>query len=154
MRGQLRALYGQSMTDCRVWDLKLAERWMARNWLAEPVDYFWLTMEEIERALMAEAEMGPTLPALVNARRETYQMYARTEMPYTLRESDVARLVPGQGLAGTPLASVLSGLPISPGQVQGRVVVLHRPEEAPRMQRDDSTPFYRPSLVLDLSRTA
>ena len=135
MRGQLRALYGQSMTDCRLWDLKLAERWVARNWLAEPGDYFWLTMEEIERALMAEAEMGPTLPALVNARRETYQMYARTEMPYTLRESDVARLVPGQGLAGTALASVLSGLPISPGQVQGRVVVLHRPEDAAHMQK-------------------
>jgi pyruvate,water dikinase len=135
MRGQLRALYGQSMTDCRMWDLKLAERWVARNWLAEPEDYFWLTMEEIERALMAETEMGPTLPALVNARRETYQMYARTEMPYTLRESDVARLVPGQGLAGTALASVLSGLPISPGQVQGRVVVLHRPEDAAHMQK-------------------
>jgi pyruvate,water dikinase len=122
------------MTDCRAWDLNLAGRWVARGWLTEPGDYFWLTMEEVERALMAQAEAGPTLPALVHARRETYQTYAATEMPYTLRESEVAQLVPGHGLAGTALSSVLSGLPVSPGQVQGRVVVLHQPEDLSHMQ--------------------
>jgi phosphoenolpyruvate synthase/pyruvate phosphate dikinase len=130
IRGQLRTRYGQSMTACRTWDLNLARRWVARGWLAGPEDYFWLTMEEVERALMAEAEVGPTLPALVQARRETYQTYATTEMPYTLRESDVARLVPGRGLIGTALSSVLSGLPVSPGQVQGQVIVLHKPEDS------------------------
>jgi phosphohistidine swiveling domain-containing protein len=134
MRVQLRSLFGQSMTDCRVWDLKLAGRWVAHGWLNQAEDYFWLTMEEIERALMAEAEMGPTLPALVRARRETYQTYAETEMPYAMRESDMARLVPGRGLIGTALSSVLSGAPLCPGQVQGRVSVLHRPEEADHMQ--------------------
>jgi phosphohistidine swiveling domain-containing protein len=134
MRAQLRTLYGQSMGDCRAWDLKLAERWVASGWLAEPGDYFWLTMEEIERALMAEAEAGPTMPALARARREVYQTYAATEMPYAIRESDVTRLVPGQGLMGTALSSVLSGLPVSPGQVQGRVIVLRQPEDSARMQ--------------------
>jgi phosphohistidine swiveling domain-containing protein len=133
-RVQLRTLFGQSMTDCRAWDLKLAGRWVAHGWLNQAEDYFWLTMEEIERALMAEAEMGPTLPALVRARRDTYQTYAETEMPYAMRESDMARLVPGRGLIGTALSSVLSGAPLSPGQVQGRVTVLHRPEEAAHMQ--------------------
>jgi pyruvate,water dikinase len=134
MRAQLRILYGESMTDCRSWDLVLAERWVARGWLAEPRDYFWLTMEEIERALMAEAEVGPTIPALVRARREVYQTYTATEMPYTMRQSDVTRLVPGHGLIGTPLSSVLSGLPVSPGQVQGQVIVLHRPQDLAHMQ--------------------
>jgi len=134
MRAQLRSLYGQSMSDCRAWDLKLAEQWVAGGWLAEPEDYFWLTMEEIERALMAEAEVGPTMPALVRARREVYQTYAATEMPYTMRESDVTRLVPGHGLMGTALSSVLSGLPVSPGQVQGQVIVLHRPEDSARVK--------------------
>jgi len=122
------------MSDCRAWDLKLAETWVAGGWLAEPEDYFWLTMEEIERALMAEAEVGPTMPVLVRARREVYQTYAATEMPYTMRESDVTRLVPGHGLMGTALSSVLSGLPVSPGQVQGRVIVLHQPEDSARMK--------------------
>jgi phosphohistidine swiveling domain-containing protein len=134
IRDRLRTRYGQSMTDCRTWDLNLAKRWAARGWLAEPEDYFWLTMEEVERALMAEAEVGPTLPALVRARRETYRAYATTEMPYTLRESDVARLVPGRGLMGTVLSSVLSGLPVSPGQVQGQVIILRRPEDSSRMK--------------------
>jgi pyruvate,water dikinase len=128
MRDQLRARYGQVMTDCRAWDLNLAACWCGRHWLVEPEDCFWLTMEEIERGLMAEDEVGPTLPALVQARRETYQNYAATEMPYTLRESDV------MGLVGTTLSSVLSGLPVSPGQVQGHVIVLRRPEDADRMQ--------------------
>lgn len=109
-------------------DLNLAERWAARHWLADPGDYFWLTMEEVERGLMAEAEAGPTLPALVRARRETYQTYTAIEMPYLLREADVV------GIVGTTLSSVLSGLPISPGQVQGHIIVLHRPEDLDRMQ--------------------
>jgi phosphohistidine swiveling domain-containing protein len=134
IRARLRRLYGQSMTDCRAWDLKLAARWVASGWLAEPGDYFWLTMEEVERALMAEADVGPTMPALVRARREVYQTYAATEMPYTMRESDVTRLVPGRGLMGTALSSVLSGLPVSPGQVQGQVIVLHRPEDSAQIQ--------------------
>ncbi len=128
MRDQLRALYGRVMTDCRAWDLNLAERWCGRHWLVEPEDCFWLTMEEVERGLMAKDEVGPALPALVQARRETYQNYAATEMPYALRESDV------MGLVGTTLSSVLSGLPVSPGQVQGHVIVLRRPEDADRMQ--------------------
>lgn len=134
MRTQLRTLHGQSMTDCRTWDLNLAKRWVARGWLVKPEDYFWFTMKEVERALMAETEVGPTLPALVQARRDTYQTYAKTEMPYTLRESDVTRLVPGHGVMGTALSSVLSGLPVSPGQVQGQIIVLHRPEDSGHMQ--------------------
>jgi pyruvate,water dikinase len=134
MRTRLRALYGQSMSGCRTWDLKLAARWTTKGWLAEHQDYFWLRMEEIERTLMAEAEVGPTLSALVRARRETYETYAATEMPYTLRESDVGRLMPGHGLVGTALSSVLSGLPVSPGQVQGRVIVLRQPEDLAHMQ--------------------
>jgi phosphohistidine swiveling domain-containing protein len=134
LRVRLRALYGGSMSKCRLWDLKLAERWVALGWLVEPEDYFWLTMEEVERALVAENDVGPTLSALVRARRETYQTYAKTEMPYTLLESDIARLVPGRGLTGTALSSVLSGLPISPGQVQGQVVVLNQPEDSAHMK--------------------
>jgi pyruvate,water dikinase len=91
-------------------------------------------MEEVERALVAEDDVGPTLSALVRARRETYQIYATTEMPYTLPESDIAHLVPGRGLTGTALSSVLSGLPISPGQVQGQIVVLNRPEDSAQMK--------------------
>jgi len=134
MHAQLRSLYGQSMSHCRTWDLRLAERWVDFGWLAKPTDYYWLTMEEVERALMAETEIGPTMPALVSARRELYRTYARTEMPYALHESDVTRLVPGHGLEGTALSSVLSGLPVSPGQTQGRVIVLNQPEDSTRMQ--------------------
>lgn len=134
LRIQLRRLYGQSMSYCRSWDLKLAERWVAQGWLVEPGDYFWLTIEEVERALMAEHEFGSAMPALVRARREVYQSYAATEMPYLLQESDVTRLVPGHGLVGTALSSVLSGLPVSPGQVRGRIIVLRRPEDSARMQ--------------------
>jgi pyruvate,water dikinase len=134
LRGQLRALYGRSMTDCRAWDLKLADRWVKQGWLAQPEDHFWLTMQEVDRALMAEREVGPTLPALIRARRETYQTYTATEMPYALRESDIARLVPGLGLRGTALASILSGLPVSPGQVQGQVLVLRGPADPAQMK--------------------
>jgi phosphohistidine swiveling domain-containing protein len=114
---------GRAMTACRRWDLALGKFWVNRGWLNQPHEIFWLTLDEIERALLIGAEAGHALSAIVAARRDTYQTYADTDMPYHLSESQIAHLQLGIGLAAETEATVMMGLPISPGQVQGTVQV-------------------------------
>ena len=118
----------RAVTTARRWDLALGQHWVAGSWLAQPGDIFWLTIEEIEQALIAGEAMGMKLSSVVRARRENYATYAETPMPFQLHENQIFSIEPGQGLQ-TETAEVLVGLPISPGQVRARVQVLRSPED-------------------------
>jgi pyruvate,water dikinase len=129
MRDEVNSARAKAMTACRYWDLALGQKWAGQGWLAQPEDIFWLTLQEIERTLMVEENMGITLPATVQARKETYQTYAETTMPFTLRESQIASIQLGVGFSPEPTSDVMVGLPISPGQARGTVVVLNSPDD-------------------------
>ncbi|MEW5959833.1 MAG: PEP/pyruvate-binding domain-containing protein, partial [Chloroflexota bacterium] len=128
MRGELDRTRSQAMAICRRWDLALGQKWVGRGWLVQPDDIFWLTLEEIERALMIEEDIGITLSSTIQARKETYQTYGQTQMPFTLTDSQIPYLQPGVGLSTEVLSEVMVGLPISPGQIQGTVLVLQTPD--------------------------
>lgn len=136
LRERLRTAQARAMAGIRRWDLNLARHWVKVGWLDRPEDYFWLTMEEIERAILAETEAGITLRPLVNARQATYAVNETIRVPNVLHESDIPDLSQASPAATEPLAGVLTGLPISPGQVQGRVIVLRRPEDLPQLAED------------------
>ena len=136
MREELHAARAKAMTACRGWDMALGQRWAGQGWLKQAADIFWLTVDEIERALMVEQEVGASLPAIVQARQDTYQTYARTPMPYSLNESQIASLQPGIGLLAEPSTEVMVGLPISPGQARGKVVVLRSPTDFEKVSDD------------------
>jgi len=127
LREVLNRARGRAMTTCRRWDLALGEFWVKCGWLSEPQDVFWLTLDEIERALLIGDEAGHALSAIVPARRETYQTYADTVLPYQLQESQIPQIQLGGGLAAEGDSTVMMGLPISPGQVQGTVQVWTTP---------------------------
>jgi phosphohistidine swiveling domain-containing protein len=129
IRDELNSARAKGMAACRRWDLALGQKWVAQGWLNQPKDIFWLTMEEVERTLMVESDVGITLSSIVQARKETYQIYAKTPMPFNLRESQIASIQPGVGLSPEPPSDVMVGLPISPGQARGRVVVINKPDE-------------------------
>lgn len=128
-RDELNAGRAQAMAALRRWDLALGQKWVEQSWLANVEDIFWLTLDEIESALIAEDATGLTLPALVQARKATYQEYAQTPLPFNLKEADIFSIQLGQGLAPEASPAVMVGLPISPGQVRGRIVVLHSPDD-------------------------
>jgi phosphohistidine swiveling domain-containing protein len=127
MRDALNKARTRVMTACHRWDLALGQSWVERRWLVQPEDIFWLTLDEVERALMVGSDVGITLPATIQARRETYQTYAQTEMPFTLLESEIPYIQLGVGLFPEAPSEVMAGLPISPGQTQGTVLVLQDP---------------------------
>ncbi|HMQ55752.1 MAG TPA: PEP-utilizing enzyme [Anaerolineae bacterium] len=109
----------------------MGQIWVDRGWLNSAADIFWLTLEEVERALAAEAELVHTLSATVKARQETYRSYQATNIPFLIKEADIATLRPGyEALSrhdGTPEVTV--GQPISPGQARGTIQVVRQPAD-------------------------
>lgn len=136
MRDELTGLRARAMTACRRWDLKLGQVWVEQGWLAQAEDIFWLTLDELERTLMIEENMGITLSSIIQARKETYQTYAETELPFNLQESQIPSIQLGSGLSLEPPSDVMMGLPISPGQARGTVVVIQNPNEFKKMADD------------------
>jgi pyruvate,water dikinase len=127
-RFQARDLRAKSMAACRVWYLTLGQTWAEQDWLAQPEDIFWLTLEEIERTLMIGQGIAAALPSTVEGRKATYQIYAKTPMPLTLKESQLPAIQLGLEQADLSL-DVIVGMPICPGQARGTVIVLHTPQD-------------------------
>lgn len=136
MRDALNNARARAMAACRRWDLALGQRWTERGWLVQADDIFWLTLEEIERTLMLEGDTAIGLSSTVQARKETYQTYATTKMPFTLAEAQIPAIQLGVGLQAEAASDVLVGLPISPGQARGTVLVLRHPDEFERIADD------------------
>jgi pyruvate,water dikinase len=80
--------------------------------------------------------MGLILSSTVQARKETYQTYAQTELPFNIQESQIASIQLGSGLSPEPASDVMMGLPISPGQARGTVVVLQSPHAFEKLADD------------------
>jgi pyruvate,water dikinase len=127
IRNQFDATRARAMAACRRWDLALGHSWAEAGWLERSQDIFWLTVPEIEQAIMQETNAAVKLSSTIKARKETYQSYANTEMPSHLIDSQLASLQVGDGLSSDRASDVILGLPISPGQARGRVVVLRQP---------------------------
>jgi len=136
MRDDANTQRARAIAACRHWNLTLGQYWTDKGWLTQPEDIFWLTLDEIERTLMVEENRGITLPVTVQARKETYQTYADTTMPFTVRESEIALIQLGVGFTTTDTSDVMVGLPVSPGQTRGRAVVLQNPHDY-KMSDDD-----------------
>ncbi len=129
MRSELDDTRARAIAACRSWDLILGQKWAKQGWLEQPEDIFWLTLDEIERVLMIEQGGAVTLSSTVKARKETYQTYAKTQMPFYLKESQLASIQLGIGLSTESPSDVAIGLPVSPGQARGTVMVVHNPSE-------------------------
>lgn len=136
LRERMRLAQAKAMAAIRRWDLALAQRWVEIGWLDSQEDYFWLKMEDIERTLVAGADAGVTLRPIINARRTTYQTYEAISPPNVLRDSDIPHLEQDSGQETKLSGRVLTGLPLSPGQVEGQVVVINRPEDFSQMKEE------------------
>lgn len=119
--------FTQTVGSCRRWFLQLGQRWQKQGWLAEVDDIFWLTFDEIERAILLESQAGSTLAVTVQMRQETHHSYQTTYLPQVVHDNDLPSLQFG-AVSMSP-DQVVAGLPISPGQVSGTVLVLQNPDE-------------------------
>ena len=126
------------MTAVRHWHLTLGQIWVKNGWLENSEDIFWLTIEEIERTLRIKADMAVTLTSIIQARKATYEIYAQTNVPFVIKDTEIASIQFGGSVVGksNSTADVIVGLPVSPGQARGTVVVVRQPTDFQHMQED------------------
>ncbi|WP_089718627.1 PEP/pyruvate-binding domain-containing protein [Candidatus Entotheonella palauensis] len=118
----------------RRWQLVLAQRFVDRSWIDRRDDYYFLHLDEIEKAI-ADPERDHQWTSLVARRRTAYAAWQHLQMPLLMRESELPKLL-RQTNAAMPAADVkqLYGLGVSAGQTEGEVVVIHSPDDFSRMK--------------------
>jgi pyruvate,water dikinase len=128
----------------RAWHLVLADRFVERGWIDERDDYFLLQLDEVKRAAL-DPSHGGGLRAIVATRSAQLTAERDLRMPLLMRESELPALLAFRGGAVEPSSghaagdgaegSVLTGLCVSPGTVEGEVVVMRDPGEFAAMKR-------------------
>lgn len=120
--------------ESRPWHLALAERFVARGWLADADDYFYLTLGEV-RAALTDAKAAEGCKTIVKRRRAEYRDWRAVVMPTVLLEADIAGLQYRAATAAFPVnASSMAGVGVSHGSVSAQVVVVRDPSEFAKMQ--------------------
>lgn len=134
-REQCRSDMMRVMAVVRRWHLEVARRFVERGWLDRSDDYFFLHVDEIG-ATLQDGGRGPTLRAIVEARKVDLDRYRRIDMPMLMHESQLPRLVRASDVTDRPADSgEIRGLPVSRGSVEGEVVVITDPADFARMKR-------------------
>jgi len=133
-REQVRSDLTRVLRHLRPYHLALADRFVERGWIGRRDDYFLLHFDEIGRAI-EDPGQGPTLRALASRRTAELAAERNLEMPLLMRESELsARLAQTPGVDHTD-GGDLTGLCVSPGAVEGEVVVMRDPSEFQMMKR-------------------
>jgi phosphohistidine swiveling domain-containing protein len=133
-REECRSDLTRVIAHLRAWHLALAERFVARGWLDRPNDYFLLRLEEVGAAI-EDPGSAPQLRGIVGRRAADLEAQRELRLPLLMRESELPRLLQrADAIAGGDDVQ-LSGLCVSPGCVEGQVVVMRDPGEFARMTR-------------------
>jgi pyruvate,water dikinase len=120
----------------RLVHLEIARRFVQRGWIESRDDYFFLTPPDVEQVI-ASPESGPALAAVVARRKSEWRNLARIDMPLLMKESDLEAIVRRDTAPAIEGESIpeWKGLCVSPGCVEGEVIVLNSPAEFSRMKR-------------------
>jgi rifampicin phosphotransferase len=133
-REQVRFDLTRVVAALRRWHLTLADRFVERGWLEQRDDYFLLRLSEVGGAAIDPAG-GPQLRAIAAQRSAHLAAERELEMPLFMRESQLPALLRAGVAGGADTSDELTGLCVSPGAVEGEVVVLRDPAEFAKMKR-------------------
>jgi rifampicin phosphotransferase len=117
----------------RVWHLVLADRFVERGWIDRRDDYFLLDLTEVKQAAL-DPPSGQRLRAIAAERSAQLDAERDLQMPLLMRESELLQSRP-EGGAAHRTGEALTGLCVSPGVVEGEVVVMRDPGDFARMKR-------------------
>jgi len=123
------------------------ERLARRGHLSSPASLVLLRIEEIEPALLGKSPAEQTL-SLVRRRAAQRERQAALPMPNLLRESQIAHLA-ARAPAAPQRTGEFQGMPVGPGRVEGRAVVLESPHQLEQVRPGDIlvTPTLDPSWI-------
>jgi len=132
-REKVRSNLTRILRHCREYHLALATRFVERGWLSRRDDYFLLLLDEVGEAIKNPAK-GPGLQAIVDRRTAQRAAEAELQPPLHAYESELPRLLRRPASVATHNGS-LTGLCVSPGEVEAEVVVMRDPSEFASMKR-------------------
>ena len=142
LRNRMFTAESKGMATVRQWDLRQAEKWLHANLLNCKDDYFWLNMAEIEHTLIAEQDAGLHLKPTIATRKAAYQIYNDYDVPFVVKDSEVPLLFFGDDISYDNLPDTLMGLPVSPGQVHGKIKILDNLHDVDKVTEQTGGLFY------------
>jgi pyruvate,water dikinase len=131
-REEVRSDLTRVVAALRPYHLALAARFVERGWIDGQDDYFLLLLGEV-RQTCANPSRGSELRVIAGRRAAQRAAERDLQLPLFMRESELALLMAER--APHPRGDVLSGLCVSPGRVEGEVVVMRDPGEFATMKR-------------------
>jgi rifampicin phosphotransferase len=134
-REQVRSDLTRILRHARPYHLALAERFVERGWIDRRDDYFLLLLSEIGAAI-EDKRLGPGLREIASRRASEQAAERDLVLPLLMRESELAVLLARPAsVSDSPQGQQLTGLCVSPGSVEGEVVVMRDPSEFQKMKR-------------------
>jgi phosphohistidine swiveling domain-containing protein len=131
-REEVRSDLTRVLAALRPYHLTLASRFVERGWLDRADDYFLLVLNEVRQACDDPA-CGDGLRAIAAKRAAERAAERDLRLPLFMRESELPALMAAPVNSGQ--SDVLKGLCVSPGSVDGEVVVMRDPSEFTAMRR-------------------
>ena len=138
LKGQVTSLYSKLLAELRWSFLALEQQGLETGWLTQAGDIFFLRFAEVEQWVLApDADLKQQMGERIEARRSQLQT-DRQMMPSLLvygndpprMSEDIRPIVLAQS------SRQLHGIGASPGQVEGRVVILQSLQTCPEVSRD------------------
>jgi phosphohistidine swiveling domain-containing protein len=131
-REEVRSDLTRVLAALRPYHLTLARRFVQRRWLDRTDDYFLLVLDEVRQACEDPAR-GDSLRAIAAKRAAQRAAERDLRLPLFMRESELPALMAAGASNGH--SDVLTGLCVSPGSIDGEVVVMRDPSEFIAMKR-------------------
>jgi rifampicin phosphotransferase len=130
-REEVRSDLTRVLAAIRPYHLVLAARFAERGWIDRSDDYFLLLLDEVQEACL-DPDHRPDLRAIAAGRAAQRAAERDLKLPLFMRESELPSLM---AQSAGPGGDVLKGLCVSPGRVEGEVVVMRDPSEFAAMKR-------------------
>lgn len=138
LKGRITEIYSRLLAELRWCFVTLEQLWLKSELLKQPGDIFFLELEEVRRLLNnADSKLLAQLPELLQFRRS--QLAEDSELnpiPLLVYGNNPARPINLSPNLAIPPDQILQGIPASPGQVVGRVVVLRNLQNIPEINRE------------------
>ncbi|HEY9625677.1 MAG TPA: glycerol-3-phosphate acyltransferase [Coleofasciculaceae cyanobacterium] len=138
LKGQVTALYSKLLAELRWSFLALEQQGLAAGWLTQTGDIFFLKYAEIEAWIAApKHDLQQQLAQKIEARRLQLQRDRQLTPPQLVYGNDPPRAKDdSRPIVFAASSRQLHGIGASPGQAEGRVVVLQSLQTYPEVNRD------------------
>jgi pyruvate, water dikinase len=137
-KGRITEIYSRLLAELRWCFVALEQIWLKLERLREPGDIFFLEVEEVRRLVNnADSKLVGQLPELLQLRRsQLAEDNQLNPIPLLVYGNNPARPINLSPNLAIPPDQILQGIPASPGQVVGRVIVLRNLQNIPEITRE------------------